>query len=143
MEIQVLIGIIISDGTLEKRGNTRFHFTQSDKHKEFFFMVYDIFKKYCTDNIVSSPKSRMINTKTYLCYTFTTKQLPCFNEYYDMFNPLGVKVVPKTIETYLTPLALAFWIMGDGSKQNEGLHLNTYGLKLEDINLLVDALNKN
>lgn len=33
--------------------------------------------------------------------------------------------------------------MGDGSKQNEGLHLNTYGFNLEDIKLLVDALNKN
>ena len=106
-------------------------------------MVYELFKKFCTDNLVSSPKTRTANNKSYLCYTFTTRQLPCFNLYYDLFYQSNIKVVPKNIDIYLTPLSLAFWIMGDGSKQNEGLHLNTYGFKLEDINILVEALNKN
>jgi len=32
--------------------------------------------------------------------------------------------------------------MGDGSKQNDGLHLNTYGFKLDGINILLKSLDK-
>ena len=41
----------------------------------------------------------------------------------------------------LTPIALAHWIMGDGSKQNEGLHLSVYAFSSSDINLLINALS--
>ena len=37
------------------------------------------------------------------------------------------------IESLLTPRGLAYWIMDDGSLQNKGLHLNTYGFTSEDV----------
>ena len=59
------------------------------------------------------------------------------------FSAPHKKIVPSNVAQYLTPLALAHWIMCDGSKHNSGLHLNTYGFSSEDIHLLMSSLNKN
>jgi hypothetical protein len=37
-------------------------------------------------------------------------------------------------------LSLAHWIMGDGSKQNEGLHLSVYAFSQSNVEILTDAL---
>ena len=42
----------------------------------------------------------------------------------------------------LTPLALAHLIMGDGSKQNEGIQLSVYAFTPSDVELLITALNE-
>lgn len=44
------------------------------------------------------------------------------------------------IKELLTPLSLAYWIMDDGSIQNKGLHLNTYGFNSEEVLRLKSAL---
>ena len=40
----------------------------------------------------------------------------------------------------LTPIGLAHWIMGDGSKHNLGLHLSVYAFSKKDVNLLINTL---
>ncbi len=44
------------------------------------------------------------------------------------------------IKELLTPLVLAHWIMGDGSRQNKGLHLSVYAFTIEDVKLLINVL---
>jgi hypothetical protein len=62
----------------------------------------------------------------------TAKQLPCFNEYRELFyNNQNIKIIPNNLDNLLTAEGLAHWIMNDGSKQNTGLHLNTYGFSSE------------
>jgi hypothetical protein len=41
----------------------------------------------------------------------------------------------------LTPVGLAHWIMGDGSRQNKGLHLSVYSFTIDEVNLLIKVLN--
>jgi hypothetical protein len=53
-------------------------------------------------------------------------QLPCFNDLRALWYENGVKILPSNIQKLFTPIALAHWIMADGSKQNEGLHLSVY-----------------
>jgi len=54
--------------------------------------------------------------------------LPCFNYYKNLYyNSDNLKIVPSNIQDLLTPRGLAYWIQFDGSIQNKGLHLNTYG----------------
>lgn len=57
-----------------------------------------------------------------------------------MFYFNNVKVVPENIYELLNYQGLAYWIMGDGSLQNKGLHLNCYAFAEKDINLLIDVL---
>jgi LAGLIDADG DNA endonuclease family len=49
----------------------------------------------------------------------------------------------NNIAEYLTRLSLAYWIMVDGSFTGSGLNLHTYAFTLEELNLLIEALNKN
>ena len=46
--------------------------------------------------------------KKYSAISFTTMQLPCFNEYREMFYKLSIKLVPENIYDLLTPRGLAF-----------------------------------
>jgi len=80
------------------------------------------------------------NGKTYTAICFTTMQLPCFNIYRELFYPFNVKIVPYNIYEMLTPRGLAYWIMDDGSKQNNGLHLSVYAFKNEDVDKLMFTL---
>jgi len=40
----------------------------------------------------------------------------------------------------LIPTGLAYWIMGDGSMHNKGLHLSVYAFSSEELNLLIKVL---
>ncbi len=63
--------------------------------------------------------------------------MPCFNYYKNLFYISdGLKIVPSNIQDLLTPRGLAYWIMVDGSIQNKGLHLNTYGFTYQDVLIL-------
>ena len=52
----------------------------------------------------------------------------------------GIKILPNTIEYYLTPLALAIWIMDDGSRAGKGLKLATNNFKFDECNELTNIL---
>lgn len=67
-------------------------------------------------------------------------QLPCFNVFREMFYVSNVKIVPENIYDLLTPKALAFWIMDDGSRQGEGLHISVYGFSNQDVDKLMYTL---
>ena len=64
-------------------------------------------------------------------------QLPCFNEFKEMFYILNVKRVPDNINELLTARNLAFWIMDDGSKHGDGLHISVYAFNSADVDKLI------
>ena len=53
------------------------------------------------------------------------------------------KFVPYNISEYLTPLALAIWIMDDGCKVGKGLKFSTNSFSYNECLILVKALNDN
>lgn len=144
---EVLTGILLSDGHLQRRyekGNVRFMFGQSGKlnKRPYFELVYSLFKFYCSKD--SDYYERIWkdnrNNQEYSSVSFATMELPCFTEIYPFWYLNGKKRVPLNIKELLTPVGLAHWIMGDGSKQNKGLHLSVYAFTAKDINLLIDVL---
>ena len=137
---EVLIGILLGDAHIVRRSptaNSRLVYAQTAvKHKEYFDYVLSYFVPFCVNDY--TPQSRLVvdnrTKKTYSAISFTTMQLPCFNVYRELFYDLNKKkIVPSNISELLTPRSLAFWIMDDGSLQNKGLHLNTYGFNSEDV----------
>lgn len=74
--------------------------------------------------------------KTYTNLNFWSKSLPFLNEFYLSFYPgTGdkVKIVPSDL-SLLTPLALAHWVMPDGSRStSKGLYICTDGFTLDDV----------
>ena len=142
----ILVGIMLGDGHIVKRsltGNSRLVYAQTAiAHKEYFNYVYSIFKPFCVSGYMPQPRIVRDNRtkKTYSAISFTTMQLPCFNVYREMFYLLNVKKVPETIHNILTARGLAFWIMDDGSRHGDGLHLSAYAFSNVDIDKLMFTL---
>lgn len=118
---QVLIGCLLGDAHMRMfniqigaRGNARFRFLQSLAQSDFIFHLYELFKDFCA----SPPKvgSSLIKESNKLRFniSFATRNLPCFNELYSLFYFNRVKIIPSNIIELLTPVVLAYWIMGDG-----------------------------
>lgn len=142
----ILIGILLGDAHIQQRsltGNSRLKFTQSIKFLPYFNDIFSVFKPFCTESYTPKPQyvtSSVNNDKKYVCIGFTTRQLPCFNEYISLFYNNNIKIVPNNIDSLLTVEGLAHWIMNDGSKQNSGVHLSTYGFNPQEVLLLVNVL---
>ena len=106
---EVLIGILLGDAHIARRtstGNSRLVYGQTAvAHKEYFNHVLSIFMPFCVKDY--TPQSRTIldkrTNKSYSSISFTTMQLPCFNEYRNLFYNLDVKIVPENIYDLLTP----------------------------------------
>ena len=144
---EVLIGILLGDAHIVRRSptaNSRLVYAQTAvKHKEYFDYVLSYFVPFCVNDY--TPQSRLVvdnrTKKTYSAISFTTMQLPCFNVYRELFYDLNKKkIVPSNISELLTPRSLAFWIMDDGSKQNDGLHISVYGFTNADVDKLMFTL---
>lgn len=151
---EILVGLLLGDGHIEKRSSkdgtgSRFKYTQSairSPHIAYFNHVYSIFFSFCSPTF--SPKIKTFVTKaavkgedrTYSSSSFSTLTLPVFNKYKALFYNGTTKIVPANIYTLLTYRGLAYWIMDDGSLQNKGLHLNTYGFSDSDLDLLKTVL---
>nr|QVG61556.1 hypothetical protein [Rhizoctonia sp.] len=85
----------------------------------------------------------MITGKIFSRVKFSTRALPCFNELYELFYPLGKKIVPLNIAELLTPLGLAYWVCDDGSfcKRDRVVIINTQGFSEQEVNFLAKILN--
>lgn len=153
-----LIGLLLSDLHIARRNevqNARLLFAQSGKPEkfEFFMNVFEMLSNFCVQDL--KPTTRVWHDKLtgndYNSISFGTMQLPCFNLLHNMFyrkdglNSLGksknIKIVPITIYDLLTSAGLAFWIMGDGSRQNEGIHLSVYAYSEIECELLLSVLS--
>jgi len=146
---------LLGDAQLEMlpRGlNARFGFTQSLDKKEYFVSVWnslgDIrtpFGKYREMSYLDHRTG-----KTYTNLNFWSKSLPLLNEFYFSFylrkSYIGregkkkVKIVPLDL-SLLTPLALAHWVMQDGSRgTSKGLYLCTDSFTRDDVKRLSQYL---
>jgi hypothetical protein len=100
--------------------------------------VFNILSHYCSSTPHFTTGKRN-NTITY-GLGFFTRSLPCFTQIHLLWYSQGIKVLPYDLFDYLTPVALANWIMGDGSRTRHGLILCTDSNTLKDVILLINIL---
>ena len=111
---QILIGKILGDGSIEKRnGGWAIRFGHSIKDIDYFnWTVKGLGETFLTSSIneiTSGYGSKIIRGTT--CWSFAIR-----NEFSKFIDPLtGKKIITKDIVNDLTPIALAFWYMDDGS----------------------------
>lgn len=121
---EVLIGCILGDAHMRmfniKPGHraatqARVRILQSFAQADFVYNLYELFKDYCASPPIeySALIKETYNMRHNI--SFCTRNLPCFNKLYFLFYSNRIKVIPSNIKEYLTPVALAYWIMGDGS----------------------------
>ncbi len=142
--ISIIYGTLLGDSYLEKRiNNIRISFEQENNNMEYLMWLWNTLSKsgYCTTvkpkiliKLGSGGKIR----RYYKLNTFTYSSL---NFLYDEWYRDGIKKrVPLNIEKYLTPLALACWIMDDGTRVGNTLKFCTNEFLKEDILILSNSL---
>lgn len=115
---QIIIGKLLGDGHMETaNGRTfRLKIEHSLKQKDYVDWLYGQLK-----NLASSEpkiKNQTVQGKVYAKYWFNTCYSGSFRFFGQQFYAQGQKKVPKQINRWLTPLALAVWYMDDGSRKS-------------------------
>lgn len=142
--ISVLVGSLLGDGHAERlsSGGVRFKFKQSVKHKDYLFWLFDFFNKrgYCSNNLPLNLKQNL-GDKFHESYQFNTYAYSSWLSIYKLFyTSKKIKVIPDNIHVLLSPLALAIWIMDDGTFKSPGVRLATNCFKKQEVELLSKAL---
>lgn len=137
----VMIGLILSDGSLQRTSSTsgvRLAISFGKKHEDYLYFIYNLFKAYVNTE-PTSIKVYNNKTKSYNdVLKFKTISLPQLIHYYDLFYVNGKKIVPKNINDLISPIALAHLIMGDGNlkQPDKILRVYTNSFIKEDVELL-------
>jgi|ERR1700722_16456324 len=148
---QVLIGLLLSDGSLEKSSKTslaRLSVMFGSLHISYLYHLYNLFEPYC-DNLVTFVNTYNNNTNTnYVQVSFKTVSLPLFLKYHVMFYIFDEtfnrykKIVPVNIEDLMTPVVLAHLIMGDGNLKpiDKIIRIYTNSFSKKDVERLGNAI---
>lgn len=112
---EILFGTLLGNAYLQTYtgGSTwRARFLQSNQHKPFLFHLYSIFSSY-----VKTPPRCSFDLCGNIRWSFNTTVQPELNELAKFFYPNKKKVVPtkEILLKYLTPLAISYWFMDNGT----------------------------
>lgn len=129
-----LFGALLSDAYAERHGNgTRIVQQQESKNREFisWYHKFLYIKGYTSSNIEIKTRIGKNSKKIFYikCNTWTYTS---FNWIHESFYKNSIKIVPINQEEYLSPLTLAIWIMGDGSKVSGGCKQSTNSFTKSD-----------
>lgn len=139
----VLIGTLLGDGSLAKRGNHhRLFIKHSANQIRLIKWKYNIFR-----NIILMPLNSFTQTvkgKSYGFIQFVTLTHPIFDKYRRIFYRGFRKIIPREISKIFShPLALTVLLMDDGANDTFGVTLQTHSFKKDEIQLLTDSIKKN
>jgi hypothetical protein len=155
--MSIIYGSILGDAHVERRsyntkngpklGNTRITFKQGSRNVQYLIHNFNIFStaELCTKK---QPRLRTYigkNNKAYYSLRFNTFTFNSFNDIHDMFYKEKVKILPCyfILEQIINPLALATWIMDDGSLENSGgMLLHTCNFSKNEVERLRSLLFK-
>lgn len=157
--LSIIMGSLLGDGTLERDGHgSRLGFYQEKTHGEYLLWLHKTLFDlgYCKPEIPKLSTRLGVNGQLRYYYRFRTFTYSSLNWIYDSFYPDNIsvggktlsrrKVVPSFISDYLTPLAIAVWILDDGCKidrkANRGIRFSTNCFTLEEVKFLSSILSR-
>lgn len=146
--ISIFFGSLLGNGHGEKRFlgvGTRFSFSQEAFHVNYLMFLHKLISDlgYCNSKLPLITTRLGRKGKIRKVARFTTWTYTSFNWIYDLWYDNKIKHVPECIDQYMTPLALAIWIMDDGAKIGKGIKFCTNSFSYNDSLILIKALNKN
>ncbi len=143
---EVLIGLMLGDAHLETQNNGRTYrlkVEQSEAHVAYIRHLYQLF----TEWVRTPPQVKVVRSRGHVSrnWWFQTLSHSAFRFYAHQFYRDGRKCVPRLIHRWLTPRALAYWYMDDGSvksAQSKGMLINTQGFSLGEVQRLCQVLRE-
>uniref|UniRef100_Q33758 OMEGA orf n=1 Tax=Allomyces macrogynus TaxID=28583 RepID=Q33758_ALLMA len=143
--LSIIFGSLLGDAFAELRnGATRICFQQESSHREYLLWLHRKIADlgYCNPDVPEVASRPGSSGKTRFLSRFKTWSFTSFTWIHSVFYVNGVKIVPKCIELYLTPLALAIWIQDDGGAVSTTMKIATNSFTLSDIQFLCDVLDR-
>ena len=137
----IIVGIILSDGHIAlnfKGKNAYLILNQSLAKLAYVYFVFSFLNHYCQSYPKLSVSYRLGKPSHTL--RIATRSMPCITELYNNFYLNKIKIIKPLIYFDLTPIALAHWIIGDGSYTGKGLLLCTDSFKIKEVVLLMNVL---
>jgi hypothetical protein len=145
---KVLVGIILSDGYLERtsiNGGVRLCLSFGKKHERYLNYLYLLFKPYVNTKPVTI---KVFNKKTNTyneVVRFKTISLPQLIVFHELFYNKGKKIIPSGIKELISAATLAHLIMGDGNLKlpDKIIRIYTNSFSKEEVELLSTTINEN
>lgn len=146
--LSIIHGSLLGDAHAEKRKlsvGTRISFFQEDSHVGYLLYLHKFLSGagYCNDKTPAISTRLGVKGKVRKIIRFSTWTYTSFNWIHDEWYVNGRKCIPKSIDQYLTPLALAIWIMDDGAKVGKGFKFSTNSFTYDECIYLIHVLYKN
>lgn len=146
----IIIGTLLGDASIRasKAANYNIKFEQKYTQLEYLKHLYKVFEPY----VGTGPRMRVIRNSFHKDYGvscwFRTYSHIHFKYYENRFYKIDEKgkrrkIVPKNIHQMLTPRALAYWFMDDGSSRGLCYQINTQGFTQSEQKILIKALKRN
>ena len=143
--LSIIFGSLLGKGKVERRKDgSRITFNNEGMHLKYLITLHKYLSAagYCNPALTTISRKLGKKGKLYKTMTFNTWTYTSFDWIYNIWYVNNTKQVPQSIGDYLTPLALAIWIMDSGVKSTQGLSfVNTF--TYSDCELLVKVLHKN
>jgi hypothetical protein len=130
----LIVGTLLGDGSMRCKANALLEVNHSARQRDYVDWKYRVLG----DLVATPPRLRPTNG-TRVAYRFVTRSLPALTPYYRMFYATGRKSVP---DVEITPLALAVWLMDDGSRSYRAVYFNTQQFDLADQVRLIEILDR-
>lgn len=151
----IIIGLILSDGWMQKRGhwNPRIALKQSEKNFRYLWEVFNELAYLCSFFPFSS--KQLLRGKTFYSLTLQTRQLACLMEIFNLFyveeKGKFIKTIKPDLFFYFDYIALAHLIQQKSNIKNNfsliyrdkikySLFINVEGFTIKDIVLLMNIL---
>ena len=128
----LIIGTLLGDAAMRCKTNALLEINHSIHQKSYVDWKFQLL----ADLVGTPPRVRDGNGGR-IAYRFTTLSVPELTPTFRLFYRDGRKHVPKV---ELTPLALAVWIMDDGSRSRSAVYLNTQQFDIDCQVLLLSLL---
>ena len=147
LQREVLVGLLLGGGCLEtqNKGRTyRLKIEQCKAHQAYVEHLYRLFEGW----VLTPPRIKQVVSRGRASenISFQTVSHSALRFYAHQFYRDGRKQVPKLIHRWLSPRALSYWFMDDGSiksKESKGVILNTQAFQLADVERLIQSLQAN
>lgn len=141
----IFYGALLGDAHAEYRdtgGGTRISFSQESNHKQYLIWLHNKVAElgYCNNSVPKIQTRLGSNGAIRQVIRFHTYTYSSLNSLHASWYTNGVKHVPANIAQYLTPMALAIWIMDDGGRVGHGLKFCTNSFTFADCTRLVSVM---
>lgn len=138
--VGVMVGCMLGDAhfRVSTTGNVRFMLKQSTVNFPVVWTAFMYLSHYCAS--APARAQSILGGKHFTAVVLGTRNYPVFTQLYNLFYLNGVKVISPELYHYLSPTALAWWIMCDGARSMGGLVLCTECFTYPEVVCLMNIL---